>query len=172
MSKAVDREEIVAKLRKRIVAYAASRMQRDVAEDLAQEVLIVLEEKYRDVEALDELLPLSFRILHFKLLSRRRKANRRGEGRQVAVEDLPLADPAPDPEASALAAQLRQRLRAAIGKLDGRCREIFRLKLEGKTFPEIQGILKAGTLNTVYTWDYRCRRRLLRLLGGSGEAKR
>lgn len=69
LSETVDREQILSRLRERIVAYAASRLQRDVAEDLAQEVLMVLEEKYRAVEALDELVPLGFRILRFKMLS-------------------------------------------------------------------------------------------------------
>jgi hypothetical protein len=40
---------ILASLRERIVAYAAS-VQRDTAEDLAQEVLMVLEVKYAQVE--------------------------------------------------------------------------------------------------------------------------
>ena len=133
---------------------------------------MVLEGKYRSVEALDELVPLSFRILRFKLLSLHRKTSRRGEYKQVPVDDLPLADPAPDPEETARERQSRERLRAAMLKLGGRCREIFRLKLEGKTFPEIQGILGAGSLNTVYTWDHRCRKQLLKLLGGDWEANR
>ncbi len=172
MGELPDRNWILGKLRERIVAFAASRTQRDVAEDLAQEVLIVLEEKYSQVESLDELLPLSFQIVRFKLMSLRRKAARRGEGRQVAVEDLPLPDPGEDPEAAAERNQARERLRAALSKLDGRCREMFRLKLEGRTFPEIQNILGAGSLNTVYTWDFRCRKRLLDLMGGGWEVNR
>ena len=48
-----------------------------------------------------------------------------------------------------------------------RCRELFRLKLEGQTFPEIRDLLKVATLNTLYTWDFRCRKQLLERLGGS-----
>ena len=40
------REEVLARLRERIVTFAASHLSRDVAEDLAQEVLILLYEKY------------------------------------------------------------------------------------------------------------------------------
>ena len=36
------REELLAKLRERILGFAASRLQRDAAEDLAQEVLVLL----------------------------------------------------------------------------------------------------------------------------------
>jgi RNA polymerase sigma-70 factor (ECF subfamily) len=45
----------------------------------------------------------------------------------------------------------------------------MRLKLQGKTFPEIQKIMGAAALNTVYTWDHRCRKNLLDLLGGDWE---
>lgn len=168
----MDRNRTLALLRERIVAFAASRLQRDAAEDLAQEVLVVLEEKYRQVEVLDELVPLALRILRFKILGRHRKSARRGEYSQVSVEDLPLADPEPNPETLAERRQGRERLREAMLKLEGRCREIFRLKLEGKTFPEIQGILGASSLNTVYTWDFRCRRQLLKLMGGRWEDRR
>ena len=167
----VERDRLLAVLRERIVAYAASRIQRDAAEDLAQEVLVVLEEKYRHVEALDELIPLALQILRYKMAGAWRKMARRGEHKQASVEELGLADPAPDPESAAGLAEARERLKSAIRKLDGRCKELFRLKLEGKTFPEIRTILKASTLNTVYTWDFRCRKRLLALMGGRWETE-
>ena len=37
----------------------------------------------------------------------------------------------------------------------------MRLKLQGKTFPEIQKIMGAAAINTIYTWDHRCRKNLL-----------
>jgi len=43
---ASSREELLQKLRERISGFAASRLQRDAAEDLAQEVLILLHQKY------------------------------------------------------------------------------------------------------------------------------
>ncbi len=166
----MDRSRILAALRERIVAYAASRFQRDVAEDLAQEVLVVLEEKYPEVDAAEELVPLSFQILRFKMRASARKSARRGEYRLVAVEDLPLADPDQNPEAEAERRQMQERLKRAVGQLEGRCRELFRLKLQGKTFAEIQRVLGAKSLNTVYTWDLRCRKQLLKLMGGRWEA--
>jgi RNA polymerase sigma-70 factor (ECF subfamily) len=48
----VQRDEILSSLRERIVGFAASRMGRDSAEDLAQEVLILLHEKYAHVDRL------------------------------------------------------------------------------------------------------------------------
>jgi RNA polymerase sigma-70 factor (ECF subfamily) len=38
---------------------------------------------------------------------------------------------------------------------------LFRLKLEGLSFPEIQKRLKVDSLNTLYTWDFRCRKQVL-----------
>jgi RNA polymerase sigma-70 factor, ECF subfamily len=63
------------------------------------------------------------------------------------------------------------RLARAIPQLGARFRELIRLKLQGRTFPEIQAILGAATVNTVYTWDHRCRKNLLVLMGGQWEAR-
>jgi RNA polymerase sigma-70 factor, ECF subfamily len=166
----VDREQILESLRERILTFAASRIGRDVAEDLAQEVLILLHEKYSHVTRLEELLPLSFQILRFKLISLRRKAARRGEYTQVSVEDIQLPDVRLDPALRLERRQMTERLTAAIGQLGSRCRDLFRLKLEGKTFAEIQVLLRAASINTVYTWDARCRKQLLVSMGGRWES--
>ncbi|HUA62815.1 MAG TPA: sigma-70 family RNA polymerase sigma factor, partial [Verrucomicrobiae bacterium] len=68
--------------------------------------------------------------------------------------------------------EMLDRLTKAVAQLGDRCRELIRLKLQGKTFPEIQKIMGAGALNTVYTWDYRCRQNLLDLMGGNWERTR
>lgn len=168
----MDRDEVLAHLRERIVAFAASRMRREAAEDLAQEVLVVLQEKYSAVADLPELLPLSLQILRFKLAAARRKAFRRGETGTVSIDDVQLPDPQPDPEAHARQEELLQRLTGAVQQLGERCREIIRLKLLGKSFVEIQEQLGAASINTVYTWDARCRKQLLQLMGGKWEADR
>src|SRR5947208_10484766 len=93
----VDREYILARLRERIAAFAASHLSRDAAEDLAQEVLLLLHEKYPQLERVEDLLPLSLQIARFKIVSTRRKAARRGEYTQVSVTDLPLPDRQPNP---------------------------------------------------------------------------
>jgi RNA polymerase sigma-70 factor, ECF subfamily len=166
------REEILRKLRERIVGFAASRMQGDAAEDLAQEVLILLHEKYAHVTRLEELLPLALQILRFKMLALRRKSVRRGEYTQVSVDDIQMADGAPDPALAAERTEMRERLMQAISQLGERCRQMFALKLEGKTFGEMQTILGAGSINTVYAWDFRCRKHLIELMGGSWERTR
>lgn len=90
-------DQIIGQLRERFVAFATSRGSRDVAEDLAQEVLLVLHEKYPQVTALTELVPLTFQILRYKMLDLYRKNLRRGEYHQESIDDRPLADPGDDP---------------------------------------------------------------------------
>jgi RNA polymerase sigma-70 factor (ECF subfamily) len=167
----MDRSEILTRLRERIVRYAASQLQGspigDQAQDLAQEVLMVLHEKYSELETIEDLLPLSLEIARLKIWAARRKIHRRGEDRQTPLDDLPLADREADPFEQASRDERAARLESALALLGERCRELFRLKLEGYTFPEIRDQLKVSTLNTLYTWDFRCRKQLLERLGGS-----
>ena len=161
------RAEILACLRERIVAFAASRYAGAHAEDLAQEVLVLIHEKYGHLDRMEDLVPLAFQILRFKLAAQRRKAARRGEYDAVDVDVFPPVSDALDPAAVLERKELLARLMGGIARMGDRCRELFRLKLQGRSFPEIQGLLGAATLNTVYTWDHRCRKQLLESLGGA-----
>jgi RNA polymerase sigma-70 factor, ECF subfamily len=167
----MDRGEILTRLRERIVRYAASQLQGspigDLAQDLAQEVLIVLHEKYSDLDRIEDLLPLALEIARLKIWAARRKSHRRGEDRQLPVEDLPLASAGADPFEQAARSESVARLESALAELGERCRELFRLKLEGYSFAEIRARLQVASLNTLYTWDFRCRKQLLERLGGS-----
>ena len=165
----MNRDKILTSLRERILAFATLRVSRAQAEDLTQEVLVVLHEKYPDVADLTELVPLAFQVLRFKMLDAHRKSFRRGEYNQESVDDLPLADPGDDPATQLDQKQRVDRLMAAMAQLGDRCRELFKWKLEGQSFPEIQKIMGQNSINTIYTWDLRCRKQLLSLLGGSWE---
>lgn len=165
----LTREEILKHLRERIVAFATSRGSRAMAEDVAQDVLMVLHEKYPYVTELTELVPLSFQILRYKMLDLHRKTLRRGEYNQESIEDRHVADSGGDPEVDLEQKERVGQLIEALQQLGERCRELFRLKLEGHTFPEIQRILGEQSINTIYTWDSRCRKQLLALMGGRWE---
>lgn len=165
----MDRDHILANLRERILAFATLRVSRAQAEDLTQEVLVVLHEKYLNVTDLTELVPLAFQVLRFKLLDAHRKSLRRGEYNQESVDDLPLADPGDDPATQLDQKQRVDRLLAAMAQLGERCRRLFKWKLEGNSFPEIQKLMGQTSINTIYTWDLRCRKQLLNLMGGSWE---
>lgn len=127
---------------------------------------MLLHEKYAHLERPEDLVPLAVQIARFKIMALRRKSARRGEYTQVSVTDLPLPDLDSDPAELAERKELRERLARALGQLEGRCREMMRLKLQGRTFPEIQKIMGVAAINTIYTWDHRCRKRLLELMGG------
>jgi RNA polymerase sigma-70 factor, ECF subfamily len=165
----MDRDQILAALRERILAFATLRVSRECAEDLVQEVLTVLHEKYAYVTELTELVPLAFQVLRFKMLDAHRKSLRRGEYNQESVDDLPLADPGDDPAKQLERKQTVDRLLQAMNQLGERCRELFKWKLEGKSFPDIQKLMGQTSINTIYTWDLRCRKQLLALMGGSWE---
>ena len=165
----MNRNEIISCLRERILAFATLRVSRAQAEDLTQEVLVVLHEKYPQVTELTELVPLAFQIVRFKMLDAHRKSLRRGEYNQESVDDLPLADPGDNPMIQLDQKQRVDRLLAAIGQLGERCRELFKWKLEGNSFPEIQKLMEQTSINTIYTWDLRCRKQLLDLMEGSWE---
>jgi RNA polymerase sigma-70 factor (ECF subfamily) len=85
------------------------------------------------------------------------------------VDEIPLADRRDGPEEAYEKAERMERLKAALAGLGDRCRELMRLKLEGRSFPEIQSILGVRSINTVYTWDARCRAELVKRMGGSWE---
>jgi len=155
-----SREEILKKLRERIVGFAASRMQRDAAEDLAQEVLILLHEKYGNLDRLEDLLPLSLKIVRFKMLAYRRKARRHGEYTQVSADEIQMPDGRTDALTAMEQHEVRERLIAAISGMGERCRKLLALKLEGKSFAEIQAAFGVASVNTIYTWDLRCRKHL------------
>jgi RNA polymerase sigma-70 factor (ECF subfamily) len=160
-------DQALEQLRPRLVAWAASRLPREDAEDLAQEALVLLVTKYAGAP-LEELLPIAIGIAWKLRAARWRKIRRRGEDTALDAAALPLPDSDPDPEQLAARDELTLRLRGAIRQLTGRCRELMRLKLEERSFPEIAAIL--GTkINTIYSWDHRCLARLRELLGGIWE---
>src|SRR5262249_32902424 len=127
----VAREQVLAKLRERIVAFAASHLSRDAAEDLAQEVLMLLHEKYAHLERAEDLLPLSLQIVRFKIMAQRRKSVRRGEYSQVSITDIQLPDLDANPADYVERKQMLERLARAVSGLGDRCRELLRLKLQG-----------------------------------------
>ncbi len=113
-------------------------------------------------------MPLSLQIMRFKMTAALRKSYRRGETHSVSVDEWPLTDPTPGPDVQAERNETRARLAQAFAGLGERCRQILRLKLEGRSLVEIQGLLGAESINTVYTWDHRCRQQMRELMTPTG----
>jgi RNA polymerase sigma factor (sigma-70 family) len=169
----LDRDAALAQVRARILGLARARLSPADAEDLTQEALALLATKYAHITDAGELVAIGARIVAFKRTALwRKKARRQAKGETpVASLEGGDADPlenvegeAPDPERVACARQRLSLLIEAAARLDGRCREILRRKLQGASFVEIAAEL-GRPVNTVYSWDYRCHRRLKALLG-------
>ena len=156
--------DVLATLRERILSFAASRYGRQIAEDVAQEVMLVLHQKYAHVSELTELIPHALQITRFKLVSQARKSARRGENRSVDIDEQPIPDHQVNLVLELEQKELLDQLHHALPQLGERCRDIFRMKLEGLSFPEIQQALGAGNINTVYTWEARCREDLKQIM--------
>jgi RNA polymerase sigma-70 factor (ECF subfamily) len=169
----MERQQIISSLRERILGFAALRLGRDMAEDVAQEVLMVLHKKYSHLENLEDLVPLSFKIARFVIVALRRKHKRRGEYPQEPIGDgdIEFKDYGSNPDLLLERKDMAERLRKAFKSLGPRCKEIFRMKLEGMNFIEIQDSMKVTSVNTVYTWDSRCRKQLLKQMGGTWEMR-
>ena len=179
------REAALEKIRARILGAARRGLSPEDAEDLTQEVLLLLSTKYAHVEAPEELLALGVKIVSLKRRALWRKTARRRdaglaslpareEGAPNLLEEAP--GPAPDPEQLARDRERVRFLAEAAAQLPSRCRELLRRKLEGESFVEIAASL-GRPVNTVYSWDRRCHLRLRKLLGArwgfvSGEEER
>jgi len=111
-----------------------------------------------------------FQILRFKIWEVRRKAVRRGEYNQVSLDDLAGPGQRPTRGSKRSASRYWARLMEAIDRLAPRCRQLFLWKLEGKSFGEIQKLFGVSSINTIYTWDFRCRKELLEKMVPVGEA--
>lgn len=166
MNNVQDRQEIFSKLRERIRGYATSIVGADRAEDVAQETVIVLVEKYESVETLTELLRIAFKVARFKIgnlirLEGRRKTGGLEDEQWEQIQDTPEREP----EDEAIRREQISQLAEAIRSLSKKCQEIFRMKLEGHNFADIAEALRAGSVDTLYVWDHRCRRKLKEVLG-------
>ena len=100
------------------------------------------------------------------MLDLHRKMLRRREYDQKSIDDRPVTVCEGDPSIQAEQKERVSQLIEGLQQLGERCRELFRLKLQGHTFPEIQQIFGERSINTIYTWDSRCRKQLLALMGG------
>jgi RNA polymerase sigma-70 factor, ECF subfamily len=158
-------DPILTQLRTRILGFAASRVSRDMAEDIVQDTLLLLSTKYAHLSSLSDLVPLSMRIVRLKLMNHWRKAKR------APVLSVDGPNPPPEPKAAEdVEDQVQKRmmldgLLRGIDKLSERCRQLMKLRLEGREFEEIRQLMSVDSINTVYTWDNRCRKSLRETLG-------
>lgn len=137
----------------------------DRREDLFQEICLALWRALPRFEARSSLRTFVFRIAHNRGLTWRWRARRTAAAPLEEAGDP--RDPAPGPEASALAGQRNVRLRRAVGRLPLGHRQVIVLTLEGMSHAEIGEVLGL-TENNVAVRLTRARARLRDLLGDGG----
>ena len=110
---------------------------------------------------------MAIRTMSFKLKSFRRGVVRQRLSDKPA-DEMPIADNRPDASGEFESKEFKKRFEAALEKLGDRCRRLLLLKLEGHRLTAIREMLGAGSMQQLYTWDFRCREDLRELLGARG----
>lgn len=157
------RDEVLVKVYERIRSYATSQVGGQDAEDLMQEAILVLNHaRYLHLDKAEDLLPLAITIIRNKAYELYRR-NRTGQ----LPEEYDPPDAGHDLAEDTRIAIFQQRLEEGLLKLGERCRRIFQDKLDGYSFVEIAHRMQEP-VNTIYTWDLRCRKPLRQWLKQRG----
>jgi RNA polymerase sigma factor (sigma-70 family) len=158
-----EHEALLARVRVRIVGFATYLGCGNDAEDLAQETMVVLFNKYAEVADAEEMSKLAPKICANLALNWRRNKSNPAKAVELPVG---LADASgQDPESAATEKELKGLLLKAIQGSDARCKELLRLRLAGANTKEIAADMgmTAGAVDTAY---FRCLQRLRGALGG------
>jgi RNA polymerase sigma factor (sigma-70 family) len=168
----MSRDEKIKLIRERIVAFLQSLgASRQDAEDIAQTVLMLLEDKYKDIEDLEILVAVAIQTARFKLWDLRRKAETKAAQYGVSPDAVQLRANTLTPEDELLAKERTARLVEAIGRLDGGCRRLVELQRDNRIDTEIQEALGCSAPQ-LYLRRHRCFATLRKLLGEAGGKKK
>lgn len=154
--------ELFERLSARIRALAKKRVwDPHAAEDLAQETLKTVCEKYRDVELPRGLLPWVFTVFHHKMgnyLKRERTRSREVQ----SLDDLGASS-----EDEAIQSfEIWEMLEKALRLASSDCRTVFRVLLSGGDRAAMLATFPGDPEGTVDSRVSRCRKRLLDYLEG------
>ncbi|MBZ2180719.1 MAG: sigma-70 family RNA polymerase sigma factor [Acidobacteriota bacterium] len=155
-----SRDELFARIRRRVFGFLRRRHGESEAEDMTQRAILVVLERYPEVQREPDLVPLAIRCAQFVQLEEVRKRRRTvqppEEGFEIASGERPAE------EKLLLEARLEQ-LYSAIPKLGERCRQILRQRLLEVPTPAIAESLQTTTA-TLFVWESRCRGNLQKLI--------
>ena len=141
-----------------------SRFNREYAEDIAQETVMVLLTNYKHLDQPSDLVPLSVRIAKLKMREAYKKRQRAGNQLPEAWDDAD--DRAVSAEQKLLQKSRLDQLHRAIGRLGSPCLEMLRMMLEGADSVVLQQTFHL-TANAFYVRMSRCRGRLATAMGGA-----
>ena len=156
---------LFGQLHARILALAKRRTGSvAVAEDIAQDTMQTVYEKYADAALPGGLLPWVFRILHNKVGNHLKRSRVEGRHRgELIWETVGLT---PDGERAEY--DLIRALRPAFRRATAECRKIFRLLLTGARRREIRAAFGNEPIGTLDSRISRCRQKLLAHLEETG----
>jgi RNA polymerase sigma-70 factor (ECF subfamily) len=123
-------EAFVRRFQGRIFGLACTFVtERDEAADLAQEIFVRLFEARDDWPPSPAFVPWMFHVARNRAIDFLRRGRVRRPAASVPVDEVPwLADPHDGPEARAIGASRRARLRGAIGRMSALARQVLLLR--------------------------------------------
>lgn len=158
-----ERDSVLEQVRGCVVRYVAGRNP-EWADDIAQEVMLLIHVRYPHLEKTHDLLPLGITIARLKIYEFQRRRTRGGA--QFAEEFDAVDSNSPSVEEQLIRKSAAERLRHGIRQLGVGCQQLLQMFLEGKKTDEMRGILGL-TDSAYYTRLCRCRQRLSLIMGWS-----
>lgn len=157
------RDELFRKLRERILSTLSRRFGGARAEDLTQDIMMILIQKYSHLEEGEILDKVASTIMGFIKLAENRRISK--EASRAGADDPELVIRSDDPPIDVLLIR-RERLKeleSGISQLKQRCRKLAALRLEGKTTAEAAADLQISPGATDKAW-HDCLKRLREIM--------
>ena len=163
--------QIFSAIRVRLAAVVQYRIRDEKArEDVVQEAMLVLVEKYPSLPSKETAWLFAMRVLHHKVGDYYRRWQRQ-EGRLVGLDHAEaegVSDAragAPRPDEILERSEVEDRVRRAIDELGPECRRLVLGLLDGQSRPALAAELNK-TIDALYKQLSRCTAQLRALLGG------
>jgi RNA polymerase sigma factor (sigma-70 family) len=152
-------------VRERVRAFLLSRKQAEAdAEDVAQDCIVILVDRYPNVRGQIDLLKLATRIAGNRICQLYRERARMAPLVPGHVADRSLY---PDPEESAGRREMVDRILFGMMELQARCRDLLRMLLiEQMEYADVRAILGLDP-DYIYVLRQRCLQALRRNVGGT-----
>ncbi len=157
-------EDLFLKLRARLLKLAELKInRREDAEDVVQEVMSVVVERYSSMQFEKGYVYWAFAILRNKILRYYRDKMYAGKLAET-VRNAPVEqDSAENPEANYIDKELELHLSESLRQIDGNCRKVLLSLLDGRSREEIAKQHNLS-LDALYSRVSRCKKRLMEIL--------
>jgi RNA polymerase sigma-70 factor (ECF subfamily) len=166
-----ERERVLKLVYDRIVAYLASSPRaRHVAEDLAQDVMVVLMERYGHIESEDELRNIAYQTARWKIISYLRLKDSAVSFAGVDVTEVQLPAESGNPAEAMERKEIAQRLASALREIGEPCRTLLHMFFAKKSGREMAATLMQ-TERAVASRLARCKRTVANIIRGEVNRK-